>query len=147
MPRRSRTTTTYLTVDFFVKRAEMEAYLERYEDAMNDYIQAINIAPSDAILYQGRANISFRLGNWNDAISDYSRYLNSNESYIAYGNRGYCYFMQEDYEKAMKDLDKCIELNPEYAWAYFTRGQIKTALEDFEGARDDFDKASELTGE
>ena len=55
--------------------------------------------------------------------------------------------MLESYDKALADLDKCIELNAEYAWAYFVRGQIKTALEDFEGARDDFDKAADLTGE
>ena len=63
---------------------------------------------------------------------------------MAIGNRGFCYFSMEDYENALRDLNECIQYDPEYAWAYFTRGQIYQALERYDEAKADYDKANEL---
>ena len=43
-----------------------------------------------------------------------------------------------DYEGAISDYDKAIEINPEYAIAYFNRGVTRYHLDDFEGAVSDY---------
>lgn len=50
----------------------------------------------------------------------------------------------KDYEAAIIDLTKSIELNPSYSSAYRTRGLVKSKLKDYEGAIEDYDKAIEL---
>ncbi|OFY84564.1 MAG: hypothetical protein A3K10_03315 [Bacteroidetes bacterium RIFCSPLOWO2_12_FULL_31_6] len=48
---------------------------------------------------------------------------------------------KEDYNGALLDYDKAIELNPQIDEYYTHRGHCKYALSDFEGALKDFDKA------
>ncbi len=138
---------SYVTIDFYLKKVEVEVELGLLKEARDDYSTSISILPSDADLYLGRANVSYAMENWNDALSDYGKYLNSNKSAVVYGNRGYCYYMLGQLEAALSDLDLCISMEPDYAWAYYTRGQIKTDLEDYEAAKADFDKANELLGD
>ena len=47
----------------------------------------------------------------------------------------------------MKNYDKAIELNPEYAKAYNNRGSVKADLGDKKEAIKDYDKAIELNPE
>jgi len=57
---------------------------------------------------------------------------------------GMAKFESKDYHGAIKDYNKCIELNPKNAMAYFLRGMAKIALKDKYGGCLDFKKASEL---
>jgi tetratricopeptide (TPR) repeat protein len=49
-----------------------------------------------------------------------------------------------DYEAALADLDRAIELDPEYAEALNNRGSVYNRLEDWERAIADFDRALEI---
>ena len=139
-----------MTADFYLKRAELYVDLEQYENALKDYESAIQMSPDSLILYEGRANIHFLMGNYNEAISDYNRFIGSDQELsgaayaVAVGNRGYCYFAMDDLDNALRDLDAAIKSDPAYAWAYFTRGQIYQQLERYEEAKADYDKANEL---
>lgn len=53
-------------------------------------------------------------------------------------------FNSEDYNGALLDFNKAVELNPYDASAFFNRGLTKKTLGDFEGAIWDYDKALEL---
>lgn len=46
-----------------------------------------------------------------------------------------------EFEEALENFNKAIELNPLYAVALFNRATIKADLGDFEGAKDDFIQA------
>ena len=49
-----------------------------------------------------------------------------------------------DYSKALIDINKSIELNPDYAMAYNNRSYIYSQLGDYFKANQDFIKAKEL---
>jgi len=50
----------------------------------------------------------------------------------------------KDYQGAITDYTKAIELNPNYSVAYVNRGDTKTKIQDYQGAVVDFSKAIEL---
>ncbi len=136
-----------LSGEFCIKRAEANVALGNYEKALDDYTFAIEGNKSDKTLYLGRANISYEMENYKDAISDYDFYLMDHDDPVALGNRGYCHYMLENLDKALEDLNACIELKDDYAWAYFTRGQIFQKQEKFDEAKADYEKANTLMDE
>ena len=63
-----------------------------------------------------------------------------------YYERGRIRKLLEDYDNALLDYNKVIELDPQ-ADVYYSRGNLKKRMDDFDGALSDFDKAIELDPE
>ena len=63
---------------------------------------------------------------------------------MAYNNRGIAYGDLKQYDKAIADLTKVIELYPEPAKAYNNRGNAYLGLQQFDKAIADFTKAIDL---
>ena len=61
-----------------------------------------------------------------------------------YYERGRPYSSQGNYQLAIQDLSKFIELEPEYPGAYFQRGFIYNSLGNYELAVRDYNKCIEL---
>ncbi len=62
---------------------------------------------------------------------------------ISYDN-GLKKYEQGDYQGAIADYTKAIEVNPQNADAYIRRGYTKYNLKDYHGAIIDYDKALEI---
>jgi len=69
---------------------------------------------------------------------------NSPESSKAYYNRGYAYGEKGEYDLAIKDYSKAIELKPDYADAYYNRGLACVKKGEYDRAKEDFQRACEL---
>jgi tetratricopeptide (TPR) repeat protein len=79
---------------------------------------------------------------WADSFSLWSDVIEKNPSVtVAFYNRGVAKYNLGDYQEAIDDYDKAVELNPYYAEAYNNRGESKEKLMDYQGAVKDFDKA------
>ena len=63
------------------------------------------------------------------------------QSAQVFANRGYAKFQNGDYQGALADFNKAIEINPQDAFAYNNRGIAKKEAGDFQGAIADFNKA------
>ena len=61
-----------------------------------------------------------------------------------YFRKGWSAYGMGNYETAIVNLGKAIELNPKHALAYFYRGRCKSEIKDYKLAIEDFDKAIEL---
>ena len=49
-----------------------------------------------------------------------------------------------DYNKVREDLDRVIELAPDFVYAYYNRGNILAVMKDYRAALVDYNKAIEL---
>lgn len=72
------------------------------------------------------------LSLWNDAIEKYDK------APLSFNCRGGVYYFNEDYDKAMVDFSRAIELKRDYADAYYNRGLVfnnwgkyKEAIQDY----------------
>jgi tetratricopeptide (TPR) repeat protein len=63
---------------------------------------------------------------------------------IGYFFRGNLRDRQQNYDAALQDFSRAIQLNPHYTMAYNNRGIIRGSTGDLEGALEDFSKAIEL---
>ena len=69
---------------------------------------------------------------------------NSPDSSRAYNNRGNAYGKKGQYDQAIKDFNRAIELKPDYVEAYINRGNAYNEEGEYEQAIKDYSKAIEL---
>ncbi len=99
--------------------------------------------PRDAKLYKLRGDLKHEKGDWDGAISDYSKAILLNPKYAdAYIARAES--KPVDFDAQISDYSKAISLNPNDASTYFKRGFSKFRLEDYNGALSDYNIALEL---
>jgi tetratricopeptide (TPR) repeat protein len=61
-----------------------------------------------------------------------------------FGLRGVAFYYLQDYDSALNDLNKAVEICPKWSDGYFMRGNVKYALEEYQPASADYKKAVEL---
>jgi tetratricopeptide (TPR) repeat protein len=88
--------------------------------------------------YQRNEVYQSALAIWNDIAEKCP--LN----YRAYNNRGKAYRSKGQYDAAIKDYDKAIELKSDCAEAYYNRGNALNSEGQYDAAIRDYDKAIEL---
>lgn len=114
---------------------------KKYND-LNKKLKQIESLKNDA-------NAIFKSGKYEEAIDAYTKLLEfdpSNKKFnsVILANRALCYQKLKKNTEALRDGNKCIELNPNYARGYIKRGSVYIDLEMYSEARYDFQKAKEL---
>jgi lipoprotein NlpI len=82
---------------------------------------------------------------WQNSItlSEHALKVTDN-NYNAYFNRGNAYWSLGNYQQAIADFDRAIEINPKYAGIYYNRGSAYQFLGNYQQAIGDFNKAIEI---
>ena len=62
----------------------------------------------------------------------------------AYSSRGIAYAKRREYDQAIADYDKAIDLDPKYAKAYYQRGYVYDIKGEHDRAMADYNKAMGL---
>ncbi|MCX6907539.1 MAG: tetratricopeptide repeat protein [Verrucomicrobia bacterium] len=106
---------------------------------------AIQLAPESADARTARGDAYMMKGDYDLAISDYSRSIELRPSIgTPYNNRGVAFVRKGDHARAMQDFDKAIELNPTLAGAFYNRADANMFQQSYDRAIVDFGRAIEL---
>ena len=115
--------------------------------AIQQFTQAITLNPTGETYYQ-RGNAQFDLGNYQEAVEDYTAALEKNPDYLAaYFNRGLAYLELNQLQEAVDDYTKVIEINSNDPDAYYQRGLAYHRLNDYSQAIADYTSVIQLNSQ
>ena len=119
--------------------------LDKHQQALTAINQAIEINPEDFVLHYRRGEILYYgFNRHQEAEKAYSEAIALNPSAWMYLGRGLNRYQSQNYQGAIADFNKAIELQPKFAGAYSVRGAARVAIGKKKGALADANKAIEL---
>lgn len=125
-------------------RANKFKRVKRFDEALHDYSQSIELNPGSADVYNNRGNLHKRMGRYKAAIHDYDRAIEINPYKInSIKNRGWCYETIGDLQRALKDYDTLADTYGDHN-AYFLRGKLLLKTDELDRAVDDLETAAGL---
>lgn len=121
---------------YYFQRSKVYVIQKQYKLAMDDLNKAIELSPSDSMLYYHRAILKQRLRDISGAFFDYDSAINYNQNnYSYYLSRGLLHEESGRYKNALDDFKKSIQLNPknvkafqEFAWCKYKLHRYNEAL-------------------
>jgi serine/threonine protein kinase len=126
-------------------RAGAYQHLEKLDQAIDDYTQAIRLNPGGAMAYHERAVCLARLNQDDRALPDYTHAIELSPGYaLSWNGRGVIYLHRKNYEDAKADFTRAIQLDPTLYQAYKNRSAARKALGDTAGALADMTQANSL---
>ncbi|WP_217359984.1 tetratricopeptide repeat protein [Anabaena sp. UHCC 0253] len=104
-----------LTPDDYFNQGNALFFTGDYEGAIKSYNQAIEIQPFHEAWYNKGLVQLFNLKQYENAITSFDEALKINQGLqIAWYNKAQCYALIDNVNLAIDNLQKAIELNPEY---------------------------------
>lgn len=94
--------------------------------------------------FKNEGNLAYTEGDYLGAVEAYSKAIVAAESVdpaslsVLYSNRSASYFCMENYEEALKDADKVVELTPSWPKGFSRRGSALVMLKNYEDAHKAF---------
>lgn len=127
-------------------RALVYTQMERFEDALADFNQALEQQPHFPQAYAARAAVYLSLDRPASAIEDLNQavQLGLNQDPGVYLNRGQAYFRLDMYDLAERDFQRALELDPESPAVHFNLGTLYLQLGEEEQALEHFNRTLEL---
>ena len=113
--------------------------------ALADFNQTIRLRPDVAIPYRKRGLVLLYLKNYEAAIADFSEAAKiTPEDPHVYLGKAAANLLQGKISEAIPDLDRAIELDNNFAIAYFLRGGAYAELGDRQGALENYQQAGRI---
>jgi tetratricopeptide (TPR) repeat protein len=97
----------------YQQRGYADATNQQFQDAINDYGEAIKLTPQDVRAYEQRAAVEMKIQDYDKALADYSEVIKLKPNEVRYLNyRAYIYELKKDLKNSMADTDKVLKLDP-----------------------------------
>jgi len=136
------------TVMALEKRVNIYYQMNEIKEASKCVNEAIIEFPAESELYYLRGLINISRKKYYKAINDFNKIFELEQPvdfYKVYLNRAVANTNLQEYELAIEDLTKSIELNSTNASAYHSRGMVYYELKDYNLAVNDFKQAINLS--
>lgn len=150
----------YEGADLHFARAIELALVQDYASAIDDCTQAIKLRPDFILAYFCRANWRYKLVEYQSSTNatatevaidyemmmrDYDYIIHEQPDFVfAYYNKANVLCMKGDFEAAIPYYTRSVELDSEFAEAWFNRGLTRIYLGDTENGLNDLSRAGEL---
>ncbi len=119
--------------------------LEYYENAARDYAEAVALDPGDLQDHLGLAVTLTALDRFEEACWAFDTVLRAKpDNYAVYDARARLFIDSGDYEKALADLDKALDLNPRDRMNNYYRGILCAKQGDYPAAIGYFDQEPQM---
>jgi len=129
----------------YLGRGEEYIKVTKYNEAIDDFTNAIKLNPKESRAYYNRGNAFLDMKNYDKAIKDFTTALNLDNKLInAYVNRALAYSEFEKPELAISDYNEALKLNPNQSEVYTNRGVLFAEKGDMRSAIKDFEMALKL---
>jgi tetratricopeptide (TPR) repeat protein len=97
----------------YQQRGYAAATNQQFQDAINDYSEAIKINPNDSRIYEQRAAVEMKLNDMDKALADYSEAIKLKPNEVRYYlYRSYIYEIKGDIKNSMADTEKVLKTDP-----------------------------------
>jgi tetratricopeptide (TPR) repeat protein len=113
--------------------------LQRPADAIEAFDTFLERGEPVADVYRARGIAHAQIGQYNDALGDYTRALELEPSPLMRTRRGWALLLQAA-QLALDDFEQAIQDNPQNPDSYIGRGYAKALVGDYQGAADDADE-------
>lgn len=109
----------------YQQRGYAAATNQQFQDAINDYGEAIKINPQDPRIYEQRAAVEMKLNDNDKALADYSEAIKLKPNEVRYYlYRSYIYETKGDTKNSMADTEKVLKLDPKNQEAKARRDRL-----------------------
>ena len=130
---------------FYACRGNAYYSTRKYEEAINDYNEAIKRGTKKPEVYIRRGDIRRQRKEYEEAIEDYKQALQYDPANtLAYNNLGIAYLKIGEHDKAIQNLTAAIKLGSDNAVLYLNRGSIYEDKKENDEAIKDYDSAVRL---
>ena len=98
--------------------------IHKQDSALKYYNITIELDPEYEQTYLNSAWLFYLEGKFNEAIADYTTVIEKNkQSIYAYANRGNVLMDNKQYQLAITDINRCIELDPKHPNFHFAKAE------------------------
>jgi len=130
--------------DAFMDRGMTYRSMGKYDLAINDYDRALTLSPHDVRIYLAKSETYISMGNDEAAAAELTKAPDLGNSAENFVKRAWIYNELGEYEKAIADASKAIEIDRVCDRAYAERAYAYDALRRHNEALVDYTKAIEL---
>jgi tetratricopeptide (TPR) repeat protein len=125
----------------------LNSMIQNFNQSLKAYSTAIALNPEFDLAYFNRANTRYLMIEYVNSLEDYSQIITIDGTTTTHKEDKKQTLEYTDYNDVIEDLDKAIELNPTFAFAYYNRANVKCMTKDFTGAINDYTQSIEVKPE
>jgi tetratricopeptide (TPR) repeat protein len=97
----------------YQRRGYAYAKSQQFQEAIQDYSEAIKIQPKDPRIYEQRAAVEMKMYDYDKALADYSELIKLKPNEVRYLNyRAYVYEVKDDIKDSMADNEQVLKVDP-----------------------------------
>ena len=134
-----------LSAAYYTSRGDAHLVKGDYDEAIQDYNQAISSDPKSARALAGRGAAYLDKGDYDRAIQDLNETLRlAPKAALTFNGRGAAYFAKGDYDRALQDLNEAVRLNPKIGRVFMNRGITNLYAGHFPEAQQDLSRNFQL---
>ena len=113
----------------YQQRGYAAASNQQFQDAINDYSEALKLTSQDVRIYEQRAAVEMKIQDYDKALADYSEVIKLKPNEARYYNyRAYIYELKNDSKNALADTEKVLKMDPNNQEAKARKQRIEQKL-------------------